>query len=352
MRALTMIAAAALVVGQAGCDRIERRSGDTDGGRLVLSLQAPEVLDWGGQGTIRLALENEGNTVAEGTRVELHLPAWIEFGSVEPAGTEVTLLSDSAGTRLSYGTAALQPGERRLVLQHIRVPDPDRPAAPSAAPTRSPMAPVGDTVAPTRPPPTDRVVRARLVSEDGDIVGAEVQAVLAFRGAPDPPAASPGSAREGDVRIEPDGIGPIRLGMTADSVRRVTQGARDTALAGIGGVRERGIVTRLADDRPAVAVVGDRGVERIILRDARLRTPEGFGAGSPMGELRAAYGQACAETLPDGRAAVWFPRAPGLSFVVDAGLPRQPDRTRLDPAQIPDDARASELWITQRRDGC
>ncbi|HSJ06517.1 MAG TPA: hypothetical protein VK936_07440 [Longimicrobiales bacterium] len=351
MRALTVITAATLVVGQAGCDLIERRSGDAEGQRLVLSLQAPEVLDWGGQGTVRLALRNDGDS-ATVARVELHLPPWIEFGSVEPAGTEVTLLSEAEGTRLSYTTAPLQPGEQWQVLQHIRVPDPDRPG-PSAAPARSPMAPVADTTAPTRPPPTNRVVRARLVSEDGNVRGAEVQAVLAFRGAPDSPSmVQDAGVREGDVRIESDGVGPVRLGMTADSIRRSTQGARDTTLAGAGSVRERGIVTRLADGTPAVAVVGDGGVERIILRDARLRTPEGFGAGSPMGELRTAYGQACAEALPDGRAAVWFLRAPGLSFVVDAGLPTQADRTQLDPARIPDDARASELWITQRRDGC
>jgi hypothetical protein len=354
MRGPTMITAVALALGQIGCDQLDRRSGRETGGRLVLSLQAPEVLDWGAQGTIRLALENQGGSATPGARIELYLPGWIEFGSVDPPGTEVTLLSDTAGTRLSYRTTEpLQPGERRMVQQHIRVPDPDRVAAAAAAP-RAPAVPGGDTLTPAaRPAPTDRVVRARLLSPDGDIVGAEVQAVLAFRGAaPVPAAPFAEPAVDAEARIEADGVGAVRLGMTADELRRREQGARDTVLVGADGRRESGIVAPLAGDRAVIAIVGADGVERIVLRDARLRTAEGFGAGSLLSELSAAYGRACVEGLPDGRAAVWFPRAPGVSFVLDARLSGDQARAQLDAAQLPANARAVELWITRRRDDC
>jgi hypothetical protein len=340
------------------CDRVDEwRAGQRDTGRLVMSLEAPETLDWGGTGTIRLALENQGTTAMDGATIEVHLPSWLEFGSVEPAGTEVVVLAETDGTRLSYRmTTPLEPGERREIVQHVRVPDGGAAPATAAAAPGAPGAPVavalpGDTVpaaVPGRGPPADRVMRARLLTAGGQETGVEVQAVLAFRGAADAPAVgAPGD----QAMVRGDGVAGVRLGMTADELRRTVPGARDTTLTTPGGATERAVLLSLDGNRAITAIISERGVDQILVRDTSFVTERGLGVGSRLGQLRAAYGRECVEPHASGRAAVRFASAPGVGFALSAAMP-DTARLRQDPALLPDTARVTELWVRERREPC
>ncbi|HUH11909.1 MAG TPA: hypothetical protein VMK65_02320, partial [Longimicrobiales bacterium] len=226
---VSLLSCTLLVVVTTSCDRI-RSFGDTPEAdpQLALSLEMSDVLDWGGVSAVRLTLTNQGDVPASDVDVELYFPSWLAFSSVEPSDTEVSLLSTGGETRLAYGMGdpALQPGET--------AGDPSSPARSAAGDTAAAdTSSVARTVATDsaleggESVPANRTLRARLVWEDGEQVGAEVRTLMPFRGA-DNTAALPTGAAPAEARIEGEGVGPVRLGAALADLRAAAPGARDT----------------------------------------------------------------------------------------------------------------------------
>jgi hypothetical protein len=145
----------------------------------------------------------------------------------------------------------------------------------------------------------------------------------------------------GDATIDTDRVGPLRLGQSESDVR--TRPVRDTTWQ-IEGMEERGVVAAVGLGE-ATVLLSNGAVNRIIVRDPALKTAAGLGVGSTLGQLRAAYGKACAAAGERGGIVVWLAGLPGVSFALDQPLGPDLARIERDAALLPDSARVEELWV-------
>lgn len=327
-----------LLLASSACDYVDRaRNGgetavDTSGltataGGFLLSMQMPGAIAEGSEGTVRLSLTNRGDTVPRGVTLDLLMPLWIEPLPPRPGERPVTMTAVAEeGLRFSFSLDddALGPGQTQTVEQRIRVP--------AGAPRIGGGGPRG------------QIVRARLIAPDGQPL-VEVASQLALDGAP---ADSVGGA--GEAAVEPDRIGPVRLGMTRAAVAASVPGARDTSWTQ-EGMQEQGMVVPFAEAGRAVAVLSGDTVTRIEVRDSTIRIHDRVGVGSTLQQLRGAYGRPCA-AVGEGEVVVWFSSAPGISFALDAPVPDEPGQLSANPERIPSSARVTRWWVRRGMDGC
>jgi hypothetical protein len=332
------IAACAALVLFTACDAVERarsRFGTTTtdtvvtaaGSGVALGLQSPPLLHAGQEGVLRLSLTNQTDTVVSQVRLELIVPQWAEPLAPRVGDRPVTMAAlETGSTQFSYrlDDAPLNPNQVQTVEQRIRV-------APSSAMTTQSNA------------PWTRTVRARLLASDGRTL-AEVQTELGVDSAA--LAATPAAATQGPPARR-ERVGPAELGMTAAAVRQAAPGTRDTTWAQ-GGARARGLVVPIAD-RNALAILAGDVVARIEVSDPAIQTAERLGVGASVDQLRAAYGNPCAEVI-GGRAVLWFAAVPGIAFAIDMQAPRDP--AQLEPARIPGSAKVTRWWMSRDVELC
>ncbi|HEX8361947.1 MAG TPA: hypothetical protein VF613_17640 [Longimicrobium sp.] len=280
----------------------------------VVTLAVPEPMAWNQEDTVVVALANRTATAIQGGRMTLFVQA--PLSAVAPAaGTPGAPSVDSAdgGTMITWELASVAQGAAIEMRQPVRTP----PAPARAAGTPS------------------FVVRATLLARGGAPMLAPVADTVSIRAGSEVSAG--GCATAGTAPAQRYGIGPVRLGMTADALRAACPEARDTAWRA-EGMAEKGLVVSLGG-RAVVAQLVRDSVARVLAVSPELRTAAGVGIGSTLGDLRSRYGRLCAVEA-EGKVAVWSPNAPGVSFGVEA-----PAAAAAPADSLPDEQRVASLWI-------
>ena len=325
----------AAVASFTGCDAVDKartRFGNatTDtivtatGSGLSLGLQVPPTMRPGDDGVIRLTLTNLTDTAISNVRVELTLPGWAEPAPPRVGDRPVTMAASGSGSTLftyAMNATPLAPKQNQTIEQRIRVPA------------------SGSIV--DGPGSWSRIVRARLLTAGGQPlaqvesqVGVDSAAIAATR-----TVTAPGP----DVAAARTRLDAVELGMSAAALKQAARGARDTAWSQ-GGAQQRGLLVPVSNGN-ALAVLSQDAVTRVEVSHPSVLTAERLGVGSTLEQLRGAYGLPCADAMA-GRAVVWFAKAPGLRFVLNAPA-RNAAQLRDDPDAIAGSARVT-AWSLNR----
>jgi hypothetical protein len=313
-------------------------------GSLEVKLEVPQLPGWNDLDTLGVTVANRTAAPVADAVLELYVQAPVRLLVDSAAGTVPGVEVTAEGTRLTFPIGALAPGATVAVRQGLRTPPAPAPAAGGKAAPAPRTSGFTATLADTA---SRFLVRATVAGRSGSPLAPPVQDTLRIRAGSE--VAVGGCGSTGDVVATRYGIGPVRVGMTETALRSACPEARDTAWTS-EGTKETGLVV-LPGGRRVLAVTGGGAVRRIVADDPGVRTPNGFGAGSAVAELRASYGRMCAGR-GEGKVAVWFPNAPGVSFGLDTAATRGWPAARVDPDSIPDETKVAALWVRQGSDDC
>lgn len=283
---------------------------------------------WNEEDTLRVTVVNATEQPLSGD-LHLFVGAPVEMLFDSAAGPPPGLQSSGEGTRITFPLGTLAAGASTELRQAVRTPP---------APVQRRPSGENDT--------TSRFPVRAWVSTAGAPERALAQDTIRIR--PGSEVVTGGCGGVKDVAVTRYGIGPLRLEMRAGDVRTLCPEARDTTWEQ-EGTTERGLNVRL-DGRPVLLVLSGQTVQRIQVDTAGIRTGTGVGVGSTLADLRGRYGRMCAGQ-GEGRIAVWFPAAPGISFGLDSATVAPPG-PELDPASLPETARVARLWVRQGTDDC
>ncbi|HEU4562785.1 MAG TPA: hypothetical protein VFS20_33455, partial [Longimicrobium sp.] len=237
-------------------------------------------------------------------------------------------------------------GQTIEVKQAIRTPPaPVPPAAPvpgQPAPPRAQRTPAARTDTATR-----FVIRAMLLGRDGAPLAPPVEDTVRIR--PQSEVTIGGCGNAGDVVVTRYGIGPVRVGMPTDALRSACPEARDTTWQQEGAT-ETGMVV-MPGGRRVVAVIAGGTVQRIVIDQPGLQTAARVGVGSQVADLRTRLGRMCTG-MGEGKVAVWFPNAPGISFGLDTAATKGWTPARAHPDSVPDTVAVGSMWVRRGSDDC
>lgn len=133
----------------------------------------------------------------------------------------------------------------------------------------------------------------------------------------DSAAASPAAPAESACAPAPmsdSAAGPVRLGMTVESLRARCPGTRDSTGLGDEGATTRSLLVPVAGETIDASIVAGR-VWRIAVTSPGVRTADSLGVGTPLSRLLALPG--ARGIAGEGRAFVVADRPCGLSFQLD-----------------------------------
>ncbi|HEU4631131.1 MAG TPA: hypothetical protein VFS08_15375 [Gemmatimonadaceae bacterium] len=152
----------------------------------------------------------------------------------------------------------------------------------------------------------------------------------------------------GPAQVTGEGVGTVRLGMTAEQLRRRCE-TTDTAFTLGEGALERGLAVHVGQARVVALLgadsTGDTTVTRIIVARRGATTKGGIGVGSNVASLRLRHGRLCG-LVGEGRIVAVAPSVPGVSFATSADYSELAmDTAALRSGALPQRARITEIWV-------